>query len=291
MKPPPFTYHAVASTSEAVAALAQYKDEARVLAGGQSLVPLMNFRLARPAHLVDINRIADLNYIRRLNGALTIGAGVRQSALEHSVEAARHAPLLVEAVRFVAHPPIRHRGTVVGSLAHADPAAQLPAAVLALGGEIVLVSSRGERTVPVADFFQGPFATAALADELLKEYRAPTWPTGTGYAFVELSRTYGGFPVAGAAALLHLDGGRVDRAAIGLCAVAGTPVRAQPAEERLQGEKPSAKLLESAAEKAAATLEPPSDVHGSAAYRRKVARVLIRRALELALSRAQGGRS
>ena len=291
MKPPPFTYHGAASTSEAVALLAEYRDEARVLAGGQSLVPLMNFRLARPAHLVDINRIAELNYIRLVDGALAIAAGVRQSQLEHSAEAARHATLLVEAVKLVAHPPIRHRGTVGGSLAHADPAAELPAAALALGGEVVLVSSRGERKVPVADFFQGPFTTAMVADELLTEYRAPAWPAGTGHAFLELSRTHGNFAVVGTAALLHIDGGRVDRVAIALCGVAGTPVRAQAAEERLQGEVPSAALLESAAEAGAAVLEPTSDVHGSADYRRRIAKVFVRRALELALARGKGERS
>ena len=291
MKPPPFAYHAVASTGEAVALLAEHRDEARVLAGGQSLVPLMNFRLARPAHLVDINRVAELTSIRLVDGALVIGAGVRQSALERSTDAARHSPLLVEAVKLVADPPIRHRGTAGGSLAHADPAAELPAAALALGGEMVLVSSRGERAVPVADFFQGPFTTAIAADELLTEYRVPAWPGGTGHAFLELSRTYGSFAVVGAAALLHLDGGRVDRVAIGLCGVAGTPVRATAAEERLQGQVPSADLVDAAAEEAAATLQPPSDVHGGAGYRRKVARAFVRRALGLALTRAEGGRS
>ena len=289
MKPPPFSYHAAATTTEAVALLVEYRDEARVLAGGQSLVPLMNFRLARPAHLVDINPVAELSSIRLADGELVVSAGVRQSALERSAEAARHAPLLVEAVKLVAHPPIRHRGTVGGSLAHADPAAELPAAALALGGEMTLVSRRGQRTVPVADFFQGPFTTAVAADELLTEYRAPAWPAGTGHAFLELSRTHGAFAVVGAAALLHLDGGRVDRVAIGLCGVAGTPVRARAAEERLLGQTPSADLLEAAAEAASASLEPPSDVHGSAGYRRKVAKAFVRRALEQALARAQGG--
>lgn len=288
MKSPPFTYHAAANTEEAIALLAEHKDDARVLAGGQSLVPLMNFRLARPAHLVDINRVTELNYIRMADGALAIAAGVRQSALEHSAEAAQRTPLLVEAVKLVAHPPIRHRGTVGGSLAHADPAAELPTAALALGGEMVLAGSGGERTVPVADFFQGPFTTATAADELLTEYRAPVWPAGTGHAFLELSRTHGNFAVVGTAALLHIDGDRVDRIAIALCGVAGTPVRAQAAEERLQGEAPSADLLESAAEAAAAALAPPSDIHGSADYRRKIAKVFVRRTLELALARAKG---
>jgi CO/xanthine dehydrogenase FAD-binding subunit len=291
VKPPPFTYHAVASTTEAVALLAEYRDEARVLAGGQSLVPLMNFRLARPAHLVDINPVAELGSIRVVDGGLVVSACVRQSALERSAEAAQHVPLLVEAVGLVAHPPIRHRGTVGGSLAHADPAAELPAAALALGGEMALVSTRGERTVPVADFFQGPFTTAVAADELLTEYRAPAWPAGTGHAFLELSRTHGSFAVVGTAVLLHLDAGRVDRVAIGLCGVAGAPVRATAAEERLQGETPGAALLEGAAEAAVVTLQPPSDVHGDAGYRRKVTKAFVRRALDLALTRARGGQS
>ena len=202
-----------------------------------------------------------------------------------------HAPLLVDAVKLVAHPPIRHRGTVGGSLAHADPAAELPAAALVLGGDMVAMSARGRRTVPVADFFKGPFGTALASDELLVEYRAPAWPARTGHAFLEFSRTHGSFAVIGVAALVHMEGRKAERVAIALCGVAGTPVRATTAEQLLQGKQPSDELIESAAEAAVADLRPASDVHGSGEYRRKVARVYVRRALKLAVARAQGERS
>jgi CO/xanthine dehydrogenase FAD-binding subunit len=291
LKPPPFTYHAAKTAQDAIALLAEDKEQARVLAGGQSLVPLMNFRLAQPDHLIDINPSAELDYIRRTDGVLAIGARTRQSELERSVEAGGHAPLLVEAVKLVAHAPIRHRGTVAGSLAHADPAAELPTAALALGGEMLVMSARGQRTVPVADFFKGPFATALAPDELLVEYRAPAWPAGTGHAFLEFSRTHGNFAVVGVAALVRMDGRNVERAAIALCGVAGTPVRAVKAEQELNGRVPSDQLIEAAAEAAVAGLEPASDVHGSKEYRRKVARVFVRRALRLAIARAKGERS
>ncbi len=291
MKPPPFTYHAAKTMKDAVALLAEHGDQARVLAGGQSLVPLMNFRLAQPAHLVDINPVTELDYIRRDDGALAVGARTRQSALERSADASRQAPLLVEAVKLVAHPPIRHRGTVGGSLAHADPAAELPAAAVALGGDLVAMSVRGRRTVPVAGFFEGPFGTSLASDELLVEYRAPAWPARTGHAFLEFSRTHGSFAVIGVAALAHMDGRKVERVAIALCGVAGTPVRATKAEQLLQGKLPSDELIEAAADAAAADLRPASDVHGSGEYRRKLARVYVRRALQLAVARAQGERS
>jgi carbon-monoxide dehydrogenase medium subunit len=289
MKPAPFTYHAPDSVDEAVSTLGRLGDEGRVLAGGQSLVPLMNFRLAQPAHLVDLKRLGELDYIRREDGGLAIGARVRQSTLERSGEAARAIPLLVEAVGLVGHPPIRHRGTVCGSVAHADPAAELPTALLALGAEVALQSAQGERRIPIADFLTGPFTTALRPGELVREVRATAWSPSAGHAFVEYSRRHGDFAVAGAATLLELGADGVQRAAIALCGVAPTPVRATAAEGLLVGATGTKEEIEAAAAKAVEGLEPSSDLHGSAEYRRRVARACVGRALQLALSRAKGG--
>ena len=289
MKPAPFTYHAPTTAAEAVTVLGELGEEGRVLAGGQSLVPLMNFRLAQPAHLVDINRIDELDYLRRADGGLAIGARARQSRLEHSADARATAPLLTEAVTLVAHPPIRHRGTVCGSVAHGDPAAELPAALLAQGGEAVLTSVDGERLVRFEHFFQGPFSTATRPGELLKELLVQGWPSGTGHAFVEVERRHGDFAVAGACALVHLDGGAIDRVAIALCGVAGTPVRATEAEASLLGRPGADEELRDAAEAAVRGLSPASDVHGPAEYRVQVASACVRRALRRALERAAGG--
>ncbi len=269
--------------------LAKLGEDGRVLAGGQSLVPLMNFRLAQPAHLVDINRIDELDYLLRANGGLVIGARARQSRLERSADARAAAPLLTEAVALVAHPPIRHRGTVCGSVAHGDPAAELPAALLAQGGEAVLTSADGERRVRFEHFFHGPFSTAARSGELLKELHVEGWPNGTGHAFVEVERRHGDFAVAGAGVLLHLEGGVVDRVAIALCGVAPTPVRAAEAEALLVGRAGRDQQLSDAAEAAMRGLAPAADVHGSAQYRVQVARACVRRALRRALDRAAGG--
>jgi carbon-monoxide dehydrogenase medium subunit len=291
MKPAPFSYHSPKTVQETVSMLAEFQDQGRVLAGGQSLIPLMNFRLAQPAHLIDVNPVSELDFIRREDGWLAVGACCRQAAAEASKEVAERAPLLLEALKLVGHPPIRHRGTVGGSLAHADPAAELPAVALAMDADVVVASTRGTRTVPAAEFFQGPFTTALRPDELLTECRFQTWPSaGTGWAFLEFSRTHGNFAVVGAATLVHLDGERVDRAAIALCGVDGKPIRARRAEQRLVGDAPTAESVAAAAEEAVTGLEPASDVHGSADYRRKLARVYVRRALELAIARAKGGR-
>lgn len=291
MKPAPFSYHSPRAVAETVSMLAEFQDEGRVLAGGQSLIPLMNFRLAQPAHLIDVNPVTELDFIRRENGWLVVGARCRQAAAEASREVAEHAPLLLAALKLVGHPPIRHRGTVGGSLAHADPAAELPAVALAMDAELVVASTRGTRTVPAAEFFQGPFTTALQPDELLSECRFQTWPSaGTGSAFLEFSRTHGNFAVAGTAALVHLDGERIDRAAIALCGVVDKPIRATRAEQSLLGNAPTPELVAAAADAAADGLQPSSDIQGSGDFRRKLARVYVRRALELAIAHAKGGR-
>jgi aerobic carbon-monoxide dehydrogenase medium subunit len=289
MKPPPFAYHRARSAGDALRMLEECGDEGRVLAGGQSLVPLMNFRLARPVHLVDVSPIDELGYVRRANGELAIGACARQSAVERSRDAAEMAPLLVEALGWVGHEPIRHRGTVVGSLAHADPAAELPAVALAMDARVVVASAGGQREVEAPAFFTGPFTTALRPGEMALEVRFPLWPDGTGHAFMEFARRHGDFAIAGAGTLLALDGGRITRVAIALCGVAPIPVRARRAEELLMGRSPDPELLESAAQAAVADLQPSGDLHGGSHYRRSVARAYVRRALSQATERAGGG--
>ena len=272
MKPAPFTYHRATSAKEAVDMLAVAGDDGSVLAGGQSLVPLMNFRVAQPAHLVDINYVDELDYIRLDDGFLAIGARTRQAALERSAEVARAAPLLSEAIASVAHPPVRHRGTVVGSIVHADPAAELPACLLALDGEVVLQGPDGERRVAAREFFTGPLMTAKQTGELATEVRVPvTNGNGDqgGHALVEFSRRHADFAVAGAA----VSGG-----AIALFGVADTPLRASEAEQRLGGGGDPGDV----AEAATAGLTPNDDVHGGAAYRRRVARACVERAVRRA---------
>jgi aerobic carbon-monoxide dehydrogenase medium subunit len=289
MKPPPFVYHAPTSLGEAHATLATLGDEARILAGGQSLVPLMNFRLATPAHLVDINRINELEYLRGENGWLAIGARVRQSTLESSADAAEQCPLLIEAVRLVGHPTIRHRGTVCGSVAHADPSAELPAALMALDAEVVLSSQQGERAQPIAAFLQGALTTTLQPGELLKEVRVKR--REGPYAFVEYSHRHGDYAIAGAAVQLHLRAGSqvIDDAAIVLCGVSDRPARARKAEQVLLGAQGLPDERAAAAEAAIEGLTPNSDLQGSAEYRRRIARACVRRALDQALDRAHGG--
>lgn len=291
MKPAPFDYHAPISTGEAVELLAEFGDRGRVLAGGQSLFQLMNFRTVKPENLIDINPVAELDYIRGNNGTLAIGARTRQSTLERSRQAAERAPLMVEAVENVAHPSVRNRGTVGGSIAYADPASELPAVLLAMDGEVVLTSVRGQRTLSAADFFQGPYATACSADELLTEVRLPEWPSGTGHAFLEFQRKHGSYALMGTAVLVHFDGENVDRVAISLCGVDETPVRASRAEDVLVDNAPTNEVFEEAAAAAVPELNPLPDPKGSPEYRRKLAKVYIRRALELAVRRAKGERS
>jgi carbon-monoxide dehydrogenase medium subunit len=288
VKPAPFEYRAPRTTTEALQMLAEWGDEGRVLAGGQSLVPLMTFRLAQPSHLVDINRIDELNYIRAENGWLAVGACARQAAVERSPDAARQVPLIVEALGFVAHEPVRNRGTVVGSIAHADPAAELPSVALALDAELRVASQTGERQISAADFLRGPFQTALEPGEVVTEVRFPFAPLGSGYAFAEFSRRHGDFAIAGTAVFVQLEGDRVARTAIVLCGVAASPVRAREAVSALQGDVPTAEAIEAAAQRAVEGLRPSSDLHGSSEYRRNVARAQVRRALTLAVARARG---
>ncbi len=292
MKPPPFEYHAPASTTEALDLLGQFGSDAKVLAGGQSLVPLLNLRLARPAHLIDINGLeSEIGQVGTNNGGLAIGAMTRQRTAERSAVIAERCPLLAEALPLIGHIQIRNRGTIGGSLAHADPASELPAVAMVLGAELVARSkSRGERVIKAADFFVSFLTTALEPDELLVEVRLPGWPTGAGWSYQEISRRHGDFAMVGAACLVRLNGdGTIGEARLSYTGAAPAPVRARDAEQSLAGQQPSGDAFAEAAEQAAKVLDPVSDVHAPAAYRLHVAKVLTRRALQTAVSRASGG--
>ncbi len=288
MKPAPFEYHEARTVQEAVSLLQQGQGEARVLAGGQSLMPLLNMRLARPGLLVDMNRVGELDYIRESGGWLAIGAMTRQRAVERSDLVKSRQPLLHAATLYIGHPQIRNRGTVGGSLAHAFPSAEYPAVAVALGAEIRAAGPAGERTIQAEDFFVTYLTTALEPAEVLTEVRFPVLPPRTGWAFTEVARRHGDFALAGVAATLTLDrAGTCSDARIALFGVAPTPVRARAAEALLAGEKPAESPLEQAGQQAGREIDdPPSDVHASSEYRRHLVAVLTRRALTEAAARA-----
>lgn len=293
MKPAAFTYLAPRSVDEALAHLAEHGPDARVLAGGQSLVRLMNSRMATPSVVVDINRLPDLDGIDTVNGggppAVRIGALVRQRTAELAPEVRSGIPLLAEAGSHVAHASVRRRGTVVGSVAFADPSAELPTALLALDGQVVARGPGGQRVIDAEDFFVGPFESSLAPDELAVALRIPvTAGDRTGSGFVEVARRHGDLPVCGVGAVLRLDeDGAVGEARIALCAVDRRPVRAREAERCLLGQHPDPELLAQAAELAAAGVDPVGDCHGSAWFRRHLARVVTGRSLRVALARAR----
>jgi carbon-monoxide dehydrogenase medium subunit len=289
MKPPPFEYAAPHKTDEALALLAQHGDRAKVLAGGQSLVPLLNFRLAQPEVLVDVNRVAELAYVRPSNGGLAIGALTRQHALERSDDVRTRLPIVAEACRLIGHLPIRHRGTLGGSLAHADPASELPAVMVALEAEMTMSRVGHKRTLPADQFFTGIFSTALGPDELLTDIRVPGLPPRTGGAFLEIARRAGDFALVGVATLVTLgDDGRVTRARLALCGAGPTPIRAREAERLITGERPEGRVLDDAVEQIVAATDPPGDIHASVAFRKKLVRHVGRQAVELATRRAGG---
>jgi CO/xanthine dehydrogenase FAD-binding subunit len=280
MKPPKFDYVLPRSLDEALGVLGRHGEEARVLAGGQSLVPLLNFRLVRPAYLVDLNEVPGLDGIRVEGGRLVIGAMTRQRAVETSTVVRERCPLLAEAMPQIGHVQIRNRGTVGGSLAHADPAGELPAVVAALDGELVLRSARGERRLPAQEFFVAYLTTAAAPDELLVEARLPVTPPRTGTAFMEVSRRHGDFAIVGVAATVTVDEGGVCTAcALALTGVGATPVVPRPAARALVGVTPTPDAFEEVARRVAGGLTPDSDLHASGDYRKHLAGVLTRRAL------------
>ncbi len=283
----PFEYAAPATVDDALGLLVEHGAEAKVLAGGQSLVPILNYRLAKPRIVVDINDLP-LAAIRVEDGRLTLGALVRHHHLEESADVARHCPVLTEAAGLVGNVRVRSLGTLGGSVAHADPAAELPLALVALGARIGVRSARGRRTIEARGFFTGFLSTALAPDELLTEVEVPVM-RGAGSAIEEVARRAGDFALVAALAVVGLDRrGRVETARLAFAGVGPTPARVVAAEEALVGQEPSADRLAHAAALAAEGLDPQSDPFASAAYRRLLARVLARRALTRAVVRAMG---
>lgn len=288
MKPAPFRYVAAESLAAALALKAEHGDEARFLAGGQSLIPAMNFRMAQPAVLIDLNPLADLDYVRHERQALRIGALTRYRTLQRSELVARHQRLLEEALPNVAHPQIRNRGTLGGNLAHADPASELPAVMVALGARLRAQSAGGERWIAAKDFFVGALTTALKTDEMLVEIELPDLPPRTGTSFLEVARRKGDYAMMGVAAIVSLDprGVCVD-ARLAYCSAGETPILATAAGKTLVGRGASDADIDEAAASARNEVHPLGSVHATADYQRHLAQVLTRRALRAARQRAE----
>jgi carbon-monoxide dehydrogenase medium subunit len=289
VKLPEVEYEAPTTVAEAIDLLAEHGDEASVLAGGQSLIPLMALRLARPAVLIDINGVDELAGVSATDGQVAIGAMTREYVAEESVTVADAVPLLAAALPLIGHEAIRSRGTIGGSLAHADPAAELPAVARALNAEFVVRGPSGERVIPAAQWFEGYLTTSRRPDELLVEVRFPTARKDTGVSFTEVARRHGDFAIVGLAASLVLSGGVISDARLAFAGVSEVPVRATAAEELLAGERPSAELFDEAARRATEDLDPPADLHGSSDYRKTVAAAVVRRGLRAAADDAARG--
>jgi aerobic carbon-monoxide dehydrogenase medium subunit len=291
MKPAPFEYHRASSIEEATELLAEFGDDAKVIAGGQSLVPMMALRLAAFGHLVDVWSIPELRGVHRHNGTLTVGAATPDAVIERSSEVAASVPLLSIVTPLIGHFQIRNRGTVGGALAHADPAAEYPAVVLALDAEIDVVSAKGARVIAAADLFAGFFTTALDSGELLTAVRFPVWAGRTGFAADEFARRHGDFAIAGAVAGLQLDDDdMVRRAAIALFGVASTPIRARAAEAALVGSQVDEHEGEEVGRLALLDVsEPSGDVHAPADYRLRVGRAMVARAWRQAVNEARNG--
>ena len=283
MKPSSFSYHAPTRVEEATALLAEHGDGAKVLAGGQSLVPMLSLRLAAFEHLVDLNKVAGLSSIERSNGHLRVGAIVRQATAEHSPDVAAAAPLLARALPHIGHFQIRNRGTVGGSIAHADPASELPAVALALDATIEAAGPGGTRTIAASDFFVSTWQTALADDEILSAVQFPVWGPGSGFAVEELTRRHGDFALVGAVVGVQVSGASVTKASIGLFGVGPTPLRAADAEAALLSGVDAAE----AGRIAATGISPVDDIHASGAYRTHVTAVIVRRAIEAALKEAR----
>jgi CO/xanthine dehydrogenase FAD-binding subunit len=292
VKPAPFEYLVPDSLEAALAMLAQYGEDAKLLAGGQSLVPAMNFRLVQPGVLIDLNRLNDLAYVHPSDaGGLRVGAMTRQSRLESDALVSTHAPLVAETAPYIAHPQIRNRGTFGGSLAHADPAAELPVITLALDADFRVQSSDRQRMIPATDFFQGMFTTDLEPDEMLVEVEIPPQGPKTGWSFMEIARRQGDYAMMGIAALVSLDeDGVCQRARLVYLNAGDGPVSAVEAARLLEGERFSPRAIESAAIQASEEeIDPPGSVHATPEFQRHLAKVLTRRALQQAYRRANGG--
>jgi len=289
MIPASFDYHSPATLAEAIELLGRYRDDAKVLSGGQSLLPLLKLRLGSAGHLVDIGKIPDLEYVREDGGYLKIGGRTRETALEHSDLIRKKYHILADTAAVIADPLVRNLATVGGNLAHGDPANDHPATMMALAARVVATGPKGARTIPIDQFFTGLFSTALAPDEILTEIQVPVPPPKSGGAYVKLERKVGDFATAAAAAQVTLSaGGEIQRAGIALTNAGPTPIRAAAAEKFLQGKKGDAAAIAEASRLAGEAADPSPDRRGSVEYKKNMARVLTARALAKAIARAQG---
>ena len=286
MFPAAFDYRAPKSLDEALSLLKQHGDDAKVMACGQSLIPLLKLRFARPSMVVDIARLPALNTVHRDDGHVAIGALVRHVDIERNAELEGRLPIMQEAAHWIADPLVRNRGTLAGSICHADPAGDWGAVMLALGAEVVARSASGERVVHADGFFKGPFTTALRPDEIVTEVRIPVPKGRAGGTYLKLERKVGDFATVAVAVQVELDGGKIGRAGIGLTAVGENNLRAVEAERALQGKAPSDEVIRHAAQLAAEAAQPKDDIRGTAAYKKDVVRVFVQRGLRTALDRA-----
>lgn len=291
MKPSAFEYFTPSTVPEAINLLQRHGDEAKILAGGQSLIPMMNFRVARPKVLIDINKIKELDYIREEKDDLVVGALVRERTLEVSPLVKKKCPILAEAISYIGHLPIRTRGTIGGSLVHSDPSAEIPVVICGLGGKMKVVGPSGERTLGAEEFFL-TFLTSALEPaEILVEVRIPALPSNAGWSFMEFSRRHGDFGIVVVASILFMENKeRCRKASIALGGVAPTPIRSVEAENVLAGRPLTEELITEAGVKAARATDPESDYHASAEYRKDMARVFTQRSLREAWNKVKGGK-
>jgi carbon-monoxide dehydrogenase medium subunit len=287
VKAPPFTYHRPETLDDALALLAEHGDDAKVLAGGQSLIPLMGLRMGRPDHVVDIGRIPGLADITvGDDGVVTFGALVRHEQANTSAVVSDHAPLIADTMPWVAHRAIRTRGTVLGSIAHGDPAAEMPAVVIATGATLVATSASGRREIPADDFFQGYLDTALRADEILTEVMFPTWPVNAVGSVVEVARRHGDYALVGLVTRLEIGADDViTDAALAFFGAASTAVRVPVAEETLVDSPANSETFAAAAQIVSSELNPPADIHGTTAYRKHLAGTLTRHGLEAAVAK------
>ena len=286
MKPAPFDYYDPDSVEEVLDLLQQYGDDAKILAGGQSLGPLLNMRLSTPQIIVDLNRVADLEYYKSDDTGLKVGAMTRQSTLEDDTNLRTTQPILAASIPYIGHRSIRNRGTVGGSVAHADPAAEWPAIMLALDGTILIRNTTGTRTIDASDFYISALTTDLKPDEILVEIQLPNWVKTSGWSFIEFSRRHGDFAILGVATYLTIENRRCTKSRIAIIGGGPIPIRTSKAESMLIGETISDELLKDVAEQASKELDPDSDMHASADYRRHLASVLVSSALQKASDRA-----
>jgi len=287
MFPAAFDYRSPSTLEEALGVLAERGDDAKVMAGGQSLIPLLKLRFSQPQLILDIGRLPGMAEIKRQDGHIRIGALVRHVDVERSSELAKHLPLMVEAVHWIADPLVRNRGTVVGSVCHADPSGDWGSIMLALNAELVAQSKSGERVIPIDGFFQGPFTTTLRPDEVATAIRIPL-PTGpSGGSYHKLERKVGDFATVAVSVQIELDGRKVKKAGIGMTSVGATNLKAKQAEAGLAGRELTDDVIAEAARRAAAFAEPKDDIRGTAAYKKDVVRVFVQRGLKAALARAQ----